>query len=125
MKVIYINNYGKKKDYDCETTFEEMELEDLRIKIRDALRKEVKEHVDKGSERWICKGDYESWLKYLNGRLEKVENEKATPKEISSAIRDGACVPIPTGIGTEDFIDILKTVYNAGSQKGYEEGRSS
>ena len=125
MKVIYINNYGKKKDYHWDTTFEEMELEDLRIKLRDELRKEIDEHVGKGSERWICKGDYESWLKYLEGRFAKVENKNATPKDVSSAIRDGACVSIPKGISTEDFIDILKTVYNAGSQKGWEEGRSS
>lgn len=125
MKVIYIDNYGKKKDYGYETTFEEMELEDLRIKLRDELRKEVKDHIDRGSERWICKGDYESWLGYLNGRLSYVEKEDATPKEVSRAIRDGACVPIPSDISTEDFIDILKTVYNVGSQKGWEEGRSS
>lgn len=120
MKIIFIDNYGKRKKYGNDPSFTVEELEDIRIVERNKLRRKYEKSKKLN---WISNHDKVSHMNWLNERLQRLENDSASLKEINAGLDGMYCVAIPDGIDPAEYIKIIGAIYYTGYDRGYSDGR--
>lgn len=119
MKIIFVNNYGKRKKYNSDPSFTIEDLEDIRIVERNKLRRKYEETK---KLKWASNHDRLSYINYLSKRLQRLENDSATLEDVNLALDGMCCVAIPDGIDPDEYIKIVNIIYFTGYDRGYSDG---